>query len=73
MKYNIYNEAKRFFGSRNQQDNLDQLDFEESKFALVIDLRTLDEENVVNSGRMVMGSPSRSFTGDWERQPPWIY
>ena len=55
-KSNIYNEAKRFFGSKNSEDNLNKLDFLNDKYALVIDLRTVPERNVVNSGRKLQGT-----------------
>ena len=42
-KSNIYNEAIRFFGSKNSEDNLNKLDFLNDKYALVIDLRTVPD------------------------------
>ena len=56
----VYNEATRFFGSLKDtsNDNLSEIDFLENKYALVIDFRTVDEENVVQSGRRLTGSQS---------------
>ena len=56
----IYEEAKRFFGTQKDKtnDNLTKLNFLKSKYALVIDMRTVDEENVVHSGRLLVGTQS---------------
>ena len=57
VKSNIYDEARRFFGTANNtnNDNLDKLSFLKNKFALVVDLRTVDQENVIHSGRRIIG------------------
>ena len=57
IKSEIYNEARRFFGKAKDvnNDNLSKLDFLKNKYALVIDLRTVDQENVVHSGRNIIG------------------
>ena len=56
----IYNEARRFFGKAKDinNDNLSKLEFLENKYALVIDLTTVDQENVVHSGRNIIGVQS---------------
>ena len=56
----IYNEARRFFGKAKDvnNDNLSKLNFLKDKYALVIDLRTVDQENVVHSGRNIIGVQS---------------
>ena len=57
-KSDVYDEARRFFGSRVNQctDNLTKLQFLKNKYALVIDFRTIDEENIVKSGRRLVGA-----------------
>ena len=59
-KSEIYNEARRFFGKAKDinNDNLSKLDFLKDKYALVIDLRTVDQENVIHSGRNIIGVQS---------------
>ena len=54
----IYDKAKRFFGSAKDtnNDNLLKENFLKNKYAVVIDLRTVDEENVVHSGRKLIGT-----------------
>ena len=56
----IYNEARRFFGKAKDvnNDNLSKLNFLKDKYALVIDLRTVDQENVVHSGRNIIAVQS---------------
>ena len=56
----IYEGAKRFFGTQKDKtnDNLTKLNFLKSKYALVIDMRTVDEESVVHSGRLLVGTQS---------------
>ena len=56
----IYNEARRFFGKAKDvnNDNLSKLNFLKDKYALVIDLRTVDQEDVVHSGRNIIGVQS---------------
>ena len=60
IKSEIYNEVRRFFGKAKDinNDNLSKLDFLKNKNALVIDLRTVDQENVVHSGRKIVGVQS---------------
>ena len=59
-KSEIYNEARRFFGKAKDVNNhnLSKLNFLKDKYALVIDLRTVDQENVVLSGRKIVGVQS---------------
>ena len=54
----IYNEAKRFFGTMSDtcNDNLPTRDFYKDKYAIIIDLRTVDDETVVGSGRRLVGT-----------------
>ena len=56
----VYDKAKRFFGSLKDVNNgnLSKVNFLKNKYALVIDLRTVDEENVVHSGRRLIGTQS---------------
>ena len=66
----IYEEAKRFFGTQKDKtnDNLTKLNFLKSKYALVIDMRTVNEENVVHSGRLLVGTQSdRLWFGNFSR------
>ena len=56
VKSNIYDEAKRLFGSKNEKNNIDKINFLKNKYALVIDFRCVDQEDVVNSGRRLVGS-----------------
>ena len=57
-KSEIYEETRRFFGKANDtnNDNLDKLSFLKNKYALVVDLRTVDQENVIHSGRRIIGT-----------------
>ena len=57
-KSEIYEEARRFFGKANDTNNvnLDKLSFLKNKYALVVDLRTVDQENVIHSGRRIVGT-----------------
>ena len=50
----------RFFGSQKNKnnDNLEEIDFLKSKYCVVVDMRTVDEENVVHSGRHLKGVQS---------------
>ena len=56
----IYNEARRFFGKAKDinNDNLSKLDFLKNKYALAIDLRTVEQKNVVHSDRNIVGVQS---------------
>ena len=58
VKSSIYDEARRFFATTkdNNNDNLSKLEFLKDKYALVIDFRTVDQEDVVNSGRRLVGA-----------------
>ena len=60
VKSDIYDEARRFFRTTkdSNNDNLSKLDFLKDKYALFIDLRTVDQENTVNSGRRLVGTQS---------------
>ena len=52
----IYSEAKRFFGSTNENNNFPQAEFQKDKYALVIDMRNVPLESVVESGRKLVGT-----------------
>ena len=52
----IYSEAKRFFGSTNENNNFPQAEFYNNKCALVIDMRNVPLESVVESGRKLVGT-----------------
>ena len=56
----IYEEAVRFFGSQKNKnnDNLEEIDFLTNKYCVAIDMRTVDDENVVHSGRHLKGVQS---------------
>ena len=56
----VYEEAVKFFGSQKDKnnDNLKEVDFLKSKYCVVVDMRTVDEENVVHSGRYLKGVQS---------------
>ena len=60
VRSEVYDEARRFFGSTTDtnNDNLTKLQFLKSKYAIVIDLRTVNDENVVHSGRKLVGVQS---------------
>ena len=60
VRSEVYDEARRFFGTTNDlcNDNLSKLEFLKDKYALVIDLRTVDDENTVHSGRKLIGTQS---------------
>ena len=60
VRSEVYDEAKRFFGSTTDasNDNLTKLDFLKNKYAIVVDLRTVDDENTVHSGRKLVGVQS---------------
>jgi len=60
VRSEIYDEARRFFGTTTDlcNDNLSKLEFLKNKYALVIDLRTVDDENTVHSGRKLIGTQS---------------
>ncbi|CAB3997576.1 Hypothetical predicted protein [Paramuricea clavata] len=54
---NFYDEAKRLFGMANNacNDNISVRKFYKSKFALVIDLRAVDDSHIVGSGKKLLG------------------
>ena len=60
VRSEVYNEAKRFFGTTTDasNDNLTKLEFLKNKYAIVVDLRTVDDENTVHSGRKLIGTQS---------------
>ena len=63
VRSEVYDEAKRFFGRKAtttdaSDDNLSKLEFLKNKYALVIDLRTVDDENTVHSGGKLIGTQS---------------
>ena len=60
VKSEIYNEAQRFFGMINDtcNDNLSTQELYKNKYAIVIDLRTVDDEAIVGSGRRLVGAQS---------------
>ena len=56
VKSDVYDKARRFFGTKENlsNDNLTKLEFLKNKYALVIDFRTVDQEDEVNSGRRLV-------------------
>ena len=65
VRSEIYDEARRFFGTTNDMcnDKLSKLEFLKNKYAIVIDLRTVDDENTVHSGRKLVGIQSGVLLG----------
>ena len=59
-KSEIYEEARRFFGktSGSCNENVDKLSFLKSKYALVVDLRTVNQQYVIHTGRRIVGTQS---------------
>ena len=57
-KSKIYEEARRFFGKTTNScvDNLDKLSFLKNKYALVVDLRTVNQQYVIHTGRKIIGT-----------------
>ena len=57
-KSRIYEEARRFFGNNTNAcvDNLDKLSFLKNKYALVVDLRTVNQQYVIHTGRKIIGT-----------------
>ena len=51
-KRDMYDEARRFFGS----SYVSRRKFDTDKFACVVDFRTVDDENVSGSGRKLIGT-----------------
>ena len=60
VRSEVYDEAKRFFERKatTSEDKLSKLEFLKNKYAIVIDLRTVDDENTVHSGRKLIGTQS---------------
>jgi hypothetical protein len=56
----FYDEAKRLFGLKNNtcNDNLSVRKFFRNKFALVVDMRTVDDSSIVGSGKKIQGDNS---------------
>ena len=59
VRSEVYDEA-RFFGTTTDasNDNLTKQEFLKNKYAIVVDLRTIDDENTVHSGRKLIGTQS---------------
>ena len=56
-KRDMYDEARRFFGSSSPSEYaLSRRKFYTDKFACVVDFRTIDDENVSGSGRRLIGT-----------------
>ena len=60
VRSQVYDKARRFFGSTTDasKDNFSKLEFLKNKYALVVDLRTVNDENVVHSGGKLVGMQS---------------
>ena len=54
-KSKIYEEARRYFGKTAGSciENVDKLSFLKSKYALVVDLRTVNQQYVIHTGRKI--------------------
>ena len=56
-KSDIYKEAVRFFGdTKHPENNVGEIDFLKSKYALVIDFRTVNEKDVVDTGQKLVST-----------------
>ena len=62
-RWMIYEEAKRFFGKSGPScfENVSKLNFLKSKYTLVIDMRTVNQQYVIHTGRRIVGSQSGVF------------
>ena len=60
VRSEICDEARRFFGTTNDMsnDNLSKLEFLRNKYAIVIELTTVDDEKTIDSGRRLVGTQS---------------
>ena len=60
VRSEVYDEARRFFGTTTDANNynLTKREFLKSKYAIVMDLRTVNDENVVHSERKLIGTQS---------------
>ena len=70
-KRDMYDEARRFFGS----SYVSRRKFYTDKFACVIDFRTVDNENVSGSGRKLIGTQAGILL-EIEKETtatPWAY
>ena len=54
-KSDLHKEAVRFYGN-NEESDVDLVSFLKDNYALVIDFRTVNEKNVVDSGRKLIGT-----------------
>ena len=52
----LYEEARRLFGANGCSDGMTKLKFERNAFALVLDFRTVNQDNVVASGIKLAGT-----------------
>ena len=52
----LYEEARRLFGAKSCSDGMSKLRFEKNAFALVLDCRTVNQDNVVASGIKLTGT-----------------
>ena len=56
-KSDIYKEAVRFFGdTKHPENNVSEIGFLKSKYALVIDFSTVNEKDVVDTGQKLVGT-----------------
>ena len=64
-KRDMYDEARRFFGSSSPSGYaLSRRKFYTDKFACVVDFRTVDDENVSGSGRRLLEIEKEATTTD---------
>jgi len=52
----LYDEARRLFGAKNCSDGMPRLKFERTCFGIVLDFRTVNQDNVVASGIKLTGT-----------------
>ena len=72
-KRDMYDEARRFFGSSSPSEyELSRRKFYTDKFAFVVDFRMVDDENVSGSGRRLIGTQAGVLLEIEKRQPRQI-
>ena len=52
----LYQEARRLFGKKDCLDGMNKKKFETNAFALVLDFRTVNQNNVIASGIKLKGA-----------------
>ena len=52
----MYDEARRYFGSKDVKDNVSCREYYTNKFAMVFDFQTVDDDTLVGSGGRLAGT-----------------